>query len=409
MDDVALSGIGTATIDDIDVSGRRVLLRVDFNVPMRDGRIVDDRRIRASLPTIEALRGRGARIVLVTHLGRPTGHIDRSLSVGPLARRLSFLLRAPVRQASDVVGPSAMAMAATLCDGDVGMIENVRFAPGEEMNDPALAAKLASLAEVYVNDAFGTAHRAHASTEGVAHLLPAVAGRLMARELDALADVLEHPQRPLVAIIGGAKISTKIGVLANLGDRVDTLWVGGAMAATFLRARGVSTGRSLVEDDFVDAARRLLESSARKHGHLALPTDVVVSESPDGSAPAHVVAVEAIPEDTMVVDIGPDTAAHIAADCFGAGTVVWNGPLGIYEIPAFAQGTQSVAHSLAGMPAVTIIGGGDLAAAVEQAGVADRMGFISTGGGATIEYLEGKTLPGVAALRDREAVRPATR
>ena len=408
MAEVALGQISKATIDDIDISGRRVLVRVDFNVPMRDGHIVDDRRIRAALPTIEALHGRGARIVLVTHLGRPKGHVDPALSVGPLARRLSVLLRATVRQAADVVGPSAVAMAASLCDGDLGMIENVRFEPGEEANDPTFAAKLASLAEVYVNDAFGTAHRAHASTEGVAHLLPAVAGRLMARELNALA-VLEHPRRPLVAVIGGAKISTKIGVLANLGERVDMLWVGGAMATTLLRAQGLSTGRSLVEDKFVDVARGLLESSASQHGHLALPTDVVVSESPDGSAPAHVVAIEAIPDDMMVVDIGPDTAAHIAADCFGAGTVVWNGPLGIYEIRAFAQGTRTVAHSLAEMPAFTIVGGGDLAAAVEQAGVADRMGFISTGGGATIEYLEGKTLPGVAALREREAVRPATR
>ncbi len=409
MVDSVLGRTTKATIDDIDVSGRRVLLRVDFNVPMRDGRIADDRRILAALPTIEALRGRGARIIIVTHLGRPKGHVDAAFSVAPLARHLSLLLRATVRQAADVIGPSANAMAATLQDGDVGMIENVRFEPGEEANDPAFAAKLASLADVYVNDAFGTAHRAHASTEGVTHLLPAVAGRLMAREIAVLGDVLESPERPLVAIIGGAKISTKIKVLTNLRNRVDMLWVGGAMATTFLRAQGLTTGQSRVEDDLLDVARGLLASSAALHGHLALPTDVVVSATADGSAPCHAVAVEAIPDDMIVVDIGPDTAAHIAADCFAAGTVVWNGPLGIYEIPAFAKGTHTVARSLACIAGLTIIGGGDLAAAVDDAGVADKMGFVSTGGGATIEYLEGTTLPGVAALRERDAIRPTTR
>jgi phosphoglycerate kinase len=409
MVDATIDRIGKASIDDIDVRGRRVLLRVDFNVPMRDGQIVDDRRIRAALPTIEALQGRGARIIVVTHLGRPKGHVDAALSVGPLARRLSVLLRATVRQAPDVAGVGAHAMAAALNDGDVGMVENVRFEPGEEANDAVFAANLASLADVYVNDAFGTAHRAHASTEGVAHLLPAAAGRLMARELKVLGDVLEDPRRPLVAIIGGAKTSTKVRVLNNLMDRVDLLWVGGAMASTFLRAKGLGTGRSLVEDAYVDVARGLLESSASEHGRLALPTDVLVTANPDGSTPSHVVAVEAIPDDMMVVDIGPDTAAHIAADCVGAATVVWNGPLGIYEVPAFAEGTRAVARSLAGTSAFTIIGGGDLAAAVESAGVADKMGFISTGGGATIEFLEGKTLPGVAALREREAIGPVAR
>ena len=409
MVDATIDRIGKASIDDIDVRGRRVLLRVDFNVPMRDGQIVDDRRIRAALPTIEALQGRGARIIVVTHLGRPKGHVDAALSVGPLARRLSVLLRATVRQAPDVAGVGAHAMAAALNDGDVGMVENVRFEPGEEANDAVFAANLASLADVYVNDAFGTAHRAHASTEGVAHLLPAVTGRLMARELKVLGDVLEDPRRPLVAIIGGAKTSTKVRVLNNLMDRVDLLWVGGAMASTFLRAKGLGTGRSLVEDAYVDVARGLLESSASEHGRLALPTDVLVTANPDGSTPSHVVAVEAIPDDMMVVDIGPDTAAHIAADCVGAATVVWNGPLGIYEVPAFAEGTRAVARSLAGTSAFTIIGGGDLAAAVESAGVADKMGFISTGGGATIEFLEGKTLPGVAALPEREAIGPVAR
>ena len=394
-----------ATIDDIDVHGRRVLVRVDFNVPMRDGAIVDDMRIRAALPTIEALRSRGARVIVVTHLGRPRGRIDDSLRVAPLAARLSELLHTVVLVASDVAGDSAHSMAASLQDGDVGMVENVRFEPGEEANDPEFAQRLASLAEVYVNDAFGTAHRAHASTEGVAHLLPAVAGRLMARELDVLGTVLEHPRPPVVAIIGGAKISTKVGVLSNLVARVDTLWIGGAMASTFLRAEGLRTGRSLVEEDHVETARGLLAGGGSNQGRLRLPVDVVVAASADAGAATRVVAVDAIPDDQMVVDVGPKTCELIAADCAAAGTVVWNGPLGIYEIPEFAAGTRAVARALAGSHALTVIGGGDLAAAVQDAGVADKISHISTGGGATIEYLEGRTLPGVAALRDREAAR----
>ena len=392
-----------ATIDDVDVSGRRVLLRVDFNVPMRDGAIVDDMRIRAAVPTIEALRSRGARVIVVTHLGRPKGHVDDALGVAPLAQRLGELLSTPVRVAADVAGDGAHAMADSLHDGEVGMVQNVRFEPGEEANDPEFAARLASLAEVYVNDAFGTAHRAHASTEGVAHLLPAVAGRLMARELEVLASVLEHPRPPVVAIIGGAKISTKVGVLSNLIDRVDTLWVGGAMASTFLRADGLQTGRSLVEEEYVDTARRLLDRAGSTLGRLRLPVDVVVAPRAEAGAATRTVGVEAIPEEEMVVDVGPRTCARIAADCAAAGTVVWNGPLGIYEIPEFAAGTRSVARALAGSHALTVIGGGDLAAAVRDAGVEDKIGHISTGGGATIEYLEGKTLPGVAALRERAA------
>jgi phosphoglycerate kinase len=394
-----------ATVDDIDVGGRRVLLRVDFNVPMRDEKIADDRRIRAALPTIESIRERGGRVVVVTHLGRPKGKPDPAFSIAPLAARLGELLHTDVKVASDAAGESARAMASSLGDGEVGMVENVRFEPGEEANEPEFSRQLASLADVYVNDAFGTAHRAHASTEGVAHVLPAVAGRLMARELEVLSGVLEHPKPPVVAIIGGAKISTKVAVLSNLMERVDTLWVGGAMACTFYRAQGLQTGRSLVEEEHVETARSLLNGAASKQGTIELPIDVVVAPGAEAGSPTTVVAADAIPEDQMVVDVGPETCERIARDCAAAGTVVWNGPLGIYEIDAFAQGTRAVAKVVAESPAMTVIGGGDLAAAVEDAGVADRIDHISTGGGATIEFLEGKVLPGVAALRDREAVR----
>jgi len=394
--------VNKATLDDLDVTGRRVLLREDFNVPMRDGAIADDRRIRAALPTIEALRARGARIIVVTHLGRPKGTVDRALSVAPVAARLGELLHIAVQVAPDVAGSGAHDMVASLHDGDVAMLENVRFEAGEEANDPAFAARLASLAEVYVNDAFGTAHRAHASTEGVAHLLPSAAGRLMARELEVLSSVLEHPRPPVLAIVGGAKISTKVGVLSHLLERVDTLWVGGAMACTFFRAQGFETGRSLVEPEHVDTARRLLEGGAARRGALRLPADVVVAPSTDAAAPTSVVAAGDIPADQMVVDVGPETCAAIAADCAAAGTIIWNGPLGIYEIPAFAAGTRSVARAVADAAGFSLIGGGDLAAAVQDAGVADRIDHISTGGGATIEYLEGRTLPGLAAIQNRE-------
>ena len=394
-----------ATIDDIDVSGKRVLLREDFNVPMRDGAIVDDRRIRAALPTIEALRSRGARVIVATHLGRPKGTVDEALRVAPLATRLGELLGTGITVASDVAGADAQRVSAALRDGDVAMLENLRFEPGEEANDAGFASKLGGLADVYVNDAFGTAHRAHASTEGVAHQLPAVAGYLMAGELEALGDVLENPRRPVVAIIGGAKISTKIKVLDNLSDRVDVLWIGGAMANTFYRALGLSTGRSLVEEDQIATARALLDSARSRRAVLKLPTDVVVAPEVKDGAPTQTVRSDAIPDDQSMVDVGQETAAAIAKDAATAGTVIWNGPLGIYEIPAFAAGTRSVARAVAESEARTIAGGGDLAAALQDAVVADKFSHISTGGGATIEFLEGTTLPGVAALRDREAAR----
>jgi phosphoglycerate kinase len=394
-----------ATIDDIDVHGKRVLLREDLNVPMRDGAIADDRRIREAIPTIEALRSRGARVVVIAHLGRPNGKIDDSARLGPVAARLSSLLGEDVRLASDVVGDSAQSMVDSLRDGDVGMLENVRFEPGEEANSPEFAGRLAAFGDAFVNDAFGTAHRAHASTEGVAHLLPAVAGKLMARELEMLGGVMDNPRTPVVAIVGGSKISTKVGVLDHLLDRVDIVWVGGAMACTFYRALGESTGTSLVEEDQVATARRLLESAAGRRADLRLPVDAVVVEKVAADSPTQVVAWKAIPDGWMVVDAGPDTVRRIAADCATAGTIIWNGPLGIYEVPAFATGTRDVARAVAASKATTVIGGGDLAAAVQDAGVADKIGFISTGGGATIEFLEGRTLPGVAALRDREVAR----
>jgi len=398
----AVSAVNRATIDDVEVTGRRVLVRVDFNVPMADGRIVDDRRIREAVPTIEALRSRGARVLVATHLGRPKGKVDDSLRVAPLAERLGELLGAPVRVATDVAGPSARELSQGLRDGEVGMLENVRFEPGEEANDPDFARSLAALADVYVNDAFGTAHRAHASTEGVGHVLPAVAGYLMTRELEMLGGVLEAPRRPLVAIIGGAKISSKIGVLRHLLPRVDALWVGGAMACTFYRALGEETGTSLVEPDQVDTARELLEQARRPDGgDLRLPVDLVVARDAKGASQTDVVAWKSIPADRMVVDVGPDTVAQIAATCRDAGTVVWNGPLGIYEVDAFAEGTRGVAQALAESEATTVVGGGDLAAALKQLGIAGRITHVSTGGGATLEFLEGRVLPGVAVLRER--------
>jgi len=389
-------------IDDIAVGGRRVLVRVDFNVPMEGGRIVDDRRIQAAVPTIEALRQRGARVVVVTHFGRPRGRVDEALRVAPLARRLGELLGVEVKVTGDSGGEASYDAVEALCPGEVSMLENIRFDPEEEANGERLAGRLAALADVYVNDAFGAAHRAHASTEAIAHRLPAVAGRLMQRELEMLGSVLGSPQRPLVAIVGGAKISSKLAVVRSLLSRVDTLWIGGAMACTFYRALGEETGTSLVEPDQVDTAAALLEEARGAGADLRLPVDMVVTAEPRAGAPSEVVAWKAIPPDKAAVDVGPDTVRQIAESCAGAGTVVWNGPLGIYEIDDFARGTRAVAEALASSPATSIVGGGDLAAALDSLGVADRITHVSTGGGATLEFLEGRALPGVAALLDRE-------
>jgi 3-phosphoglycerate kinase len=389
------------TIRDVAVQGKRVLVRVDFNVPIDNGRITDDRRIREALPTITELRRQGARVILASHLGRPDGKIVDSLRMDPVALRLGELLGAPVRKLPDCVGPEVARAVAAMRDGDVVLLENLRFHREEEANDERFARALASLAELYVNDAFGTAHRAHASTVGVTHFLPAVAGLLMEKELMYLSRALENPQRPFVAILGGKKVSDKIGVIRNLLTEADALLIGGAMSYTFLRAKGWGVGASLCEEDKLDLARSLMEDAARRGLTFRLPDDVVVAERFAEDAPHHVVPAEAIPPGWMGLDIGPNTAAAFADVVSRAGTVMWNGPMGVNEFPAFAAGTRAVAEAMARSNAVTIVGGGDSAAAVQQMGLADRMTHISTGGGASLEFLEGKQLPGVAALLDR--------
>ncbi len=375
-----------------------MLLRVDFNVPIEDGRIVDDTRIREALPTIQNLVERSARVILITHLGRPDGHVDDGYRTTPLAARLGELMGRPVRHLEDCVGPSIEAAVTAMRDGEVVMLENVRFHPGETKNDPAFARQLAALGEIYVNDAFGTAHRAHASTVGIAQYLPAVAGLLMEREITTLGRIMTDPPHPLVAIIGGSKISTKIGVLRSLLGRVDRLCIGGAMACTFLKARGLEMGRSLVEDDQLEVARSLLSSGAT----LVLPLDAVVAPEARPGVTAKTVPVDAVPADMKVLDVGPMTVERFLQTCDGAAAVVWNGPLGVYEVPPFDHGTDALAQGLAGSEAQTIIGGGDLVAALQKQHLAERMSFVSTGGGATLEFLEGKVLPGIAVLRDKD-------
>src|SRR5438477_1365709 len=396
--DVSLGGaLQKATIRDLDVAGKRVLVRVDFNVPIEGGRIVDDTRIREALPTIQNLVERSARVIVITHLGRPDGQVDDAYRTAPLADRLGELLGRPVRHLEDCVGPSIEAAVTAMRDGDVVMLENVRFNPGETKTDPAFARHLAALGELYVNDAFGTAHRAHASTVGIAQYLPAVAGLLMEREITTLGRIMTDPPHPLVAIIGGSKISTKIGVVRSLLRRVDRLCIGGAMACTFLKARGMEMGRSLVEDDQLDVARSLLSSGAT----LVLPLDAVVAPEARLGVSAKTVPIDAVPAEMKVLDVGPMTVERFLQTCDGAAAVVWNGPLGVYEVPPFDRGTDALARGLAGSDAETIIGGGDLVAALQKQRLAERMSFVSTGGGATLEFLEGKTLPGIAALRDR--------
>jgi phosphoglycerate kinase len=390
-----------ATIHDVDVAGKRVLVRVDFNVPMEAGRIVDDSRIRAALPTITDLVGRNARVILMTHLGRPDGQIDEADRTWPLAERLSQLIHRPVRHLDDSIGPAVQSAVNAMRDGDIVMLENVRFHAGETKNDPAFAQQLAALGELYVNDAFGTAHRAHASTAGVAQHLPAVAGLLMEREIKTLGRIMVDPPHPFVAIIGGSKISTKIGVVRSLLQRVDRLCIGGAMACTFFKAKGLEMGRSLVEDDQLDVARSLLASAGQGGGTLVLPLDAVIAAEARPGVKAETVAIDAVPSDMKVLDVGPMTVERFLQTCDGAHAIVWNGPLGVYEVPPFDRGTDALAEGLAGSDAETIIGGGDLVAALQKQHLADRMSFVSTGGGATLEFLEGKILPGIAALRDK--------
>jgi phosphoglycerate kinase len=390
------------TVEEVELGGRRVFLRVDYNVPLaKDGTVAEDVRIRATLPTIELCRKAGARVALASHLGRPKGGPDPKYSLKPVAARLSQLAGEDVPLAADCVGPAVEAQVRALRPGGLLLLENLRFHPGEEANDPAFARALAALGDVYVNDAFAAAHRAHASTEGITRFLrPAVAGLLMKQELEALARMWESPARPLVAILGGAKVSDKLALIESLLGRVDRLLIGGGMAFTFLAAQGREVGHSLLDRDLVPTAARLLDAAKGRGAEIGLPLDTVVAASPDASA-GEVVPVTAIPPDQMGLDIGPATVAAFRSVIAASGTVVWNGPMGVFERPPFAAGTLAIARAVADAPGLTVVGGGDTVAAVDQAGVARRIGYLSTGGGAFLEYLEGRTLPGVAALDDR--------
>jgi phosphoglycerate kinase len=387
------------SITETDVLGKRALVRVDFNVPLRDGEVADDTRILASLPTIQLLLDRGAAVVLATHLGRPKGKADPAYSVAPVARRLSELLGRPVATVSMVAGPEAERAASALRPGDVLLLENTRFESGEEVNDPDLAAKLARLGDLFVNDAFGAAHRAHASTVGVANLLPSYAGLLLQREETALSRLLFDPEQPFIAVLGGAKVSDKFAVLEHLLGRVDALLLGGGMANTLLLAQGHQTGSSLSEPDRVEEARRLVDSAEERGVHIDIPTDVVIARSLD-STTAQVVPVDTIPADQAIFDIGPETVARYCRQIAGARTVFWNGPMGVFERGPFANGTLGIARCVADATAYTVVGGGDSLAAIDAAGVAEHIGHISTGGGASLEYLEGRVLPGIAVIPD---------
>jgi phosphoglycerate kinase len=383
------------------VGGRRVLVRADLNVPLADGRVADDTRIRAALPTIELLRERGARIVLCSHLGRPKDR-EPELSLAPVADRLGELLGADVTLAPDVAGDAVEAAVSALGDGDVLLLENTRYEAGEKKNDPELADRLAALADVYVNDAFGAAHRAHATTEGVAHRLPAYAGLLLERELRELTSVLDDPRRPLVVVLGGAKVSDKIGVIDRFLEIADEILIGGAMCFSFFRAQGHETGSSLVEEDGIPLAERALEAARDSGCELRLPVDLVLGESFSAeSKPEELDGVD-VPAGMMGLDVGPRTAAAYAEAVAGAGTVFWNGPMGAFELSPFAAGTRAVAEAVASTGATTIVGGGDSGAALHQFGLADEVDWLSTGGGASLELIEGKDLPGVEALLDRE-------
>lgn len=386
------------TVKDIDVKGKRVLVRVDFNVPLARREVADDTRIRAALPTIRYLLNQGAAVILISHLGRPKGQVREDLRMDPVARRLSELLGQEVVKVDDSIGPEVEAAAARLNSGQVLLLENLRFHKEERENDPTFAAKLAALAELYVNDAFGAAHRAHASVSGVPAHLPAVAGFLMEKELNFLGAALERPEHPFVAILGGAKISDKIGVVENLLSKVDALLIGGGLANTFLKAQRYEVGESLVEEESLPLAREIVSKAGKR---LVLPEDVVVADAFEAQARAKTVSVDEVPAGWRILDIGPKTVELFGERLASAKTVVWNGPMGVFEFPRFAQGTVAIAQKLAQIEAMTIIGGGDTAAAVRQAGLADKMSHISTGGGASLEFLEGTTLPGVAALEDK--------
>jgi phosphoglycerate kinase len=414
------------SVRDADVAGKRVLVRVDFNVPIAypaapgrgsegvsisdshalaeaeeaAGVVSDDTRIRAALPTIELLRARGAAVVLISHLGRPRGEAVPALSMAPVGRRLAELLEAPVEQAPAVVGAEVETMAAGMAPGRVMLLENVRFEPGETANDPELAASLAALADLYVDDAFGAAHRAHASTEGVAHLLPSYAGLLLERELSELTRVVESPQRPLVVVLGGAKVSDKVGVIDRFLDLADRILIGGAMCFSFFRAQGIATGDSLVEEEGVEPAARALRKAESGDCELILPVDLVLGREFDAGTERRDGDGVEVPDGWMGLDVGPRTAAAYAGAIAAAGTVLWNGPMGAFELAPFAAGTRAVAEAVAAAPGTTVVGGGDSVAALHEFGLAERVDWVSTGGGASLELLEGKKLPGVEALKD---------
>ncbi|EGL83715.1 Phosphoglycerate kinase [Caldalkalibacillus thermarum TA2.A1] len=389
------------SVRDIEVKGKRVLCRVDFNVPLDGERITDDTRIRAALPTIKYLIEQGAVVILASHLGRPKGQVKEELRLDPVAKRLADLLGKEVYKADEAIGPEVEQQIAKLEPGEVLLLENVRFYPGEEKNDPEFAKQLAKLADVYVNDAFGAAHRAHASTEGVAHHLPAVAGFLLEKELDILGRALEKPERPFTAIIGGAKVKDKIGVIENLLTKVDNLLIGGGLAYTFIKAQGYSVGKSLLEKDKIELAKSLIEKAKANNVNFLMPVDCVVADRFAEDANTQVVAIDSIPDDWEALDIGPQTRERYRNIILESNLVIWNGPMGVFEMEPFAHGTNAIATALADCQGTTIIGGGDSAAAIEKAGMAEAMTHISTGGGASLEFMEGKILPGVAVLEDR--------
>ena len=389
------------SIRDISPKGKRILVRCDFNVPLDGSTITDDKRITEALPTVRYLMEQGGRVILCSHLGRPKGQVNLKYRLAPVAARLSELLGCPVPLSSDIIGEEAHRLADSLEDGQVMLLENVRFDAREEKNDPEFAKELASMAELYVNDAFGTAHRAHASTAGVADYLPAVCGFLIEKEIGFLGGALENPKRPFVAILGGAKVSDKIGVIRSLLEKVDSLVIGGGMAYTFVKAQGGAIGDSLCEEDKLDLARELLAEAEAKGVRLLLPVDTVIADAFSEEANIRTVTAGEIPDGWQGLDIGPETVSLYCDAVKDAGTVIWNGPMGVFEFPAFAKGTEAVAEALSKTDAITIIGGGDSAAAVQQLGYADQMTHISTGGGASLEFMEGKELPGVACLLDK--------
>ena len=386
---------------DIDVKGKRVFVRVDFNVPMEDGNITDETRIRAAIPTIEQLVENGAKVILASHLGRPKGEVNEEMRLTAVGERLAQLLNKKVTKLDESIGEAVESTVAKMEDGDIVLLENVRFHKGEEKNDEQLAKSFANLADIYVNDAFGAAHRAHASTEGIAKHIPAVSGVLMEKELDVLGKALSNPDRPFTAIIGGAKVKDKIGVIENLLDKVDHLIIGGGLSYTFTKAQGHDIGKSLLEEDKIELAQSFIEKAKEKGVQLHMPVDAVVANEFSKDAQTEVVAIDAIPSEWMGLDIGPKTAANYAEIIKNSKLIIWNGPMGVFEMDKFANGTKTVADAMAQTEGYTIIGGGDSAAAVEKFEVADKMDHISTGGGASLELMEGKELPGIVALNDK--------